>query len=70
VNNPNLKAVGMSGKSKLEYILRHEEINTYQSITFSEGKHGSVIIYNHTVRMITIMPMTRMTAVIIADKGD
>jgi hypothetical protein len=60
----------LSGKSKMEYISRHEEINTYQSVTFSEGKHGSVIVYNHTVRMITMMPMMRMTAVIITYKGD
>jgi hypothetical protein len=34
----------MSGKSKLAYMKRHEEINTYQSVTFSGGKHGSVIM--------------------------
>ena len=34
----------LSGKSKLEYIRRYEEINAYQSVTFSGGKHGSVIM--------------------------
>lgn len=45
---------GMSGKSKLEYMQRHEQIIAYQSITFSGGRHGSVIVYNRTVRMITL----------------
>ena len=34
----------MSGKSKLEYMQRHEQISTYQCITFSGGRHGSVIV--------------------------
>ena len=44
----------MSGKSKLEYMQRHEQINAYQCITFSGGRHGSVIVYNRTVIMITL----------------
>jgi hypothetical protein len=44
----------VSGKSKLEYMQRHEQIIAYQSITFSGGRHGSVIVYNRTVRMITL----------------
>ena len=41
----------------------------HQSVTFSGG---SVIVYNHTMRMITMMPMNsmmRMTAVIITDRS-
>ena len=36
--------IRVSGKSKLEYIWRYEETNAYQSVTFSGGKHGLVIM--------------------------
>jgi hypothetical protein len=54
----------MSGKSRLEYIERHEDINACQSISVSGGKHGSVIVYNH------VTSIARKTTVIIIDKDD
>ena len=48
--------IALSGKSKLEYMQRQEEISAHQSIIFSRGKYGSVItdiycqnyVYNHS----------------------
>ena len=66
----------VSGKSRLAYLERHEDINTYQSVSFLEGRHVSVImdiVYEKWSPWKVWCPLTRITtmkSVMAIDEND